>query len=68
MSYVNPNYATKKEFVAAVKAGERHETYSAGYFPPTRNGNDVVEGPHYPKPHRWYAQVVVKDGVVVSAK
>jgi hypothetical protein len=69
MAYVNPNYKSKKDFVAAVKAGVKHYTYNpSGMFPVTANGSDVVEGPHYPKPHRWYSAVVVKDGVVVSAK
>lgn len=69
MSYVDPNYKTKKEFVAAVKAGVEHRPYNAsGMFAAPPNGMDVVEGPHYPKPHRWYAAVGVKDGVVISAK
>jgi hypothetical protein len=69
MAYVQPNYATKKAFVDAVKSGVKHETYNpSGMFPVTRNGRDTVEGPHYPKPHRWYASVVVKDGIVISAK
>ncbi len=24
----------------------------------------VLEGPHFPKPHSWYAQVVNKEGVM----
>ena len=69
MAYVDPNYKTKKEFIAAVKAGVKHQTYNpSGMFPTNRNGGDVVEGPHYPQPHRWYASVVVNEGVVVSAK
>lgn len=69
MSYVNPNYPTKKAFKEAVASGVRHETYNpSGMFPVARNGSDVVEGPHYPKPHKWYASVEVKDGVVVSVK
>ena len=69
MAYVQPDYKTKKEFVAAVKSGRRHETYNpSGMFPTTVNGSDTIEGPHYPKPHRWYAQVVVADGIVISAK
>jgi len=69
MSYVDPNYKTKKDFIAAVKAGKAHTTYNpSGMFPTTQNGSDVIEGPHYPQPHRWYSSVVVKDGVVVSAK
>ena len=67
MSYVNPNYKSKKEFKAAVEAGTRHRTYNpSGMFPTPQNGRDVIEGPHYPQPHRWYASVEVKDGVVTK--
>lgn len=69
MAYVDPNYPTKKAFIEAVKAGLKLRTYNpSGMFPTTQNGTDVVEGPHYPKPHKWYSAVVVKDGIVVSAK
>jgi len=69
MSYVEPNYKTKKEFVTAVKSGVEHRTYNpSGMWQTVQNGSDAVEGPHYPKPHRWYSSVVVKDGVIVSAK
>lgn len=69
MSYVDPNYKTKKEFLAAVKSGIQHKTYNpSGMFPTVQNGVDVIEGPHYPQPHAWYAAVHVKGGVVVSAK
>ena len=69
MAYVNPNYKTKKEFLTAVKEGKEHYPYNpSGMFDPPQNGTTVIEGPHYPKPHRWYASVVVKDGKVVSAK
>ena len=69
MSYVNPDYATKKAFKAAVAAGISHTTYNpSGLFETCQNGEDVIEGPHYPKPHRWYAVVKVKSGTVVSVK
>lgn len=67
MSYVNPDYATKKAFKAAVAAGVKHETYNpSGVFNAPQNGRDVIEGPHYPKPHRWYAAVVVENGIVIK--
>ena len=66
--YVTPNFKTKKAFKEAVAKGMRVEVYSPGPFPCTQNGHDAVEGPHYPEPHRWYASVIVKDGVVVSVK
>ena len=69
MSYVNPDYKTKKDFLAAVKKGVEHFTYNpSGMFETTKNGSDVIEGPHYPKPHRWYASVHVRDGKVITAK
>ena len=53
MAYVNPDYKTKKEFRLAVEDSTRHWTYNpSGMFPTVRNGHDVIEGPHYPKPHR----------------
>jgi hypothetical protein len=69
MAYVDPDYRTKKAFKAAVVSGEKHYTYNpSGMFPTKTDGNTVVEGPHYPKAHSWYASVVVRDGVVVSVK
>ena len=29
---------------------------------------EILEGPHFPEPHRWYAQATVKDSVIVSVK
>jgi len=68
MSYSSINFKTKKALKEAVEAGERITTYSPGPFPVTKNGTDVIEGPHYPEPHRWYASVVVKDGVIVEVR
>lgn len=33
-----------------------------------RNGTIYIEGPHYPAPHRFYAQCIAKDGVIVKVK
>ena len=66
--YVTPNFKTKKALREAVERGDAVEVYSPGIFPANRNGIESVEGPHYPKPHRWYAQVVVRDGLVVEVK
>ncbi len=69
MAYVDPDYKSKKDFITAVKAGKKHYPYvPGGMFESLQNGTAAIEGPHYPKPHRWYSAVVVKDGVVVSAK
>lgn len=64
--YVNPNFKTKKALKDAVKAGQRVTVFSPGPFPAKKEGRESIEGPHYPEPHKWYASVEVKDGVVVK--
>lgn len=64
--YVSPNFKTKKALKEAVANGERVEVFSPGPFPAKQDGRESIEGPHYPKPHTWYAQVDVVDGVVVK--
>ena len=64
--YTRPAYPTKKALKAAVQEGQHIEAYSPGPFPGTNNGTDVIEGPEYPKPHRWYAQVKIAGGRVVK--
>ncbi len=66
--YVRPNFKTKKALKEAVAAGERVEVFSPGPFPAQENGRESVEGPHYPKPHSWYAQVTVVNGLVTTVK
>jgi hypothetical protein len=67
MAYVDPNYPTKKAFKQAVLDGRKHHPYNpSGMFPVKDNGEETIEGPHYPKPHTWYARVRVEDGVVVK--
>jgi len=69
MAYVDPNYKSKREFIDAVKAGVKHYPYNpSGMFPVEQNGCITIEGPHYPKPHKWYAQCYVEHGVVVKVK
>ncbi len=67
MAYVDPDYTTKKAFKEAVASGVEHRPYNPnGMFPEKGNGHTTVEGPHYPKPHTWYASCQVEDGVVVK--
>lgn len=66
--YVSPNYKTKKALREAVAAGVQVSVYSPGPFPCPDKGVVGVEGPHYPEPHKWYAQVQVMDGMVVKVK
>lgn len=64
--YVDPNFKNKKELKEAVAAGRKVTVFSPGPFPAPKSGTTSVEGPHYPQPHKWYARVEVKDGVVVK--
>lgn len=69
MAYVDLDYPTAKAFREAVSRGIQHRPYNpSGLFPSIQNGTEFIEGPHFPKPHRWYAAVEVKDGVVVRVK
>lgn len=67
--YCYNNYPTKKALKDAVAAGKPVEIYSPGLLGRAKeNGTEYVEGPHYPQPHRWYAQVTMQDGLVVRVK
>jgi hypothetical protein len=59
--YVEPNYPTKKALKTAVAAGKEVLVFHPGIGREIRDGEHAVEGPHYPKPHTWYARVRVKD-------
>ena len=66
--YVSPNFKTKKEIKEALAAGRRIEVFSPGPFPAPTEGRVTLEGPHYPAPHKWYAEGQVKGGLLVSIK
>ena len=72
--YSTTNFKTKKQFKEAVASGLKVTIYQPGglFNPPedspTYSGKAFIEGPHYPEPHRWYASVIVKDGVVVKVQ
>ena len=67
--YVNPNFKTKKALKAAVKNGDHVTIFQPNDIfntPVPKDGRATIEGPHYPVPHSWYAQVTMKDGKVVK--
>ncbi len=67
--YTCKNYASKKALVEDFKAGVKIETFQpGGMFPAVRDGSITLEGPHYPKPHKWYASATVKDGIITAVK
>lgn len=66
--YVRPNFKTKKLLKEAVAAGEKVHVFAPGLGYPDPNGINSVEGPHYPAPHSWYAEVITKDGLIIKVK
>ena len=59
--YTVQNFKTKKALKDAVASGAEVRLYAPGFGQPKDNGTEPVEGPHYPEPHRWYAQVEMRD-------
>ena len=66
--YTDINFKTKKSLKEAVAQGKQIRLYAPGLGEPKENGTEYVEGPHYPAPHSWYAQVEMKGGIVVKVK
>jgi hypothetical protein len=68
MAYASTNFKTKKQLKDAVAAGKQVTVWSPGPFQPEKNGKLMIEGPHKPEPHKWYATAEVVDGVIVKVK
>lgn len=68
MAYTSINFKTKKALKEALANGEKLTIFNPGLGEPTVNGTAFLEGPHYPKPHSWYAQATLKDGIIVKVK
>lgn len=65
--YVSPNFPTKKALREALAEGKEvtiwqpNQMFNSG---PIKDGVHSIEGPHYPKPHSWYARVEVVGEIV----
>jgi len=66
--YTRTDFKTKKSLKEAVAKGEKVTLYAPGIGQPKTDGVEFVEGPHYSKPHTWYAEVTMKDGIVIKVK
>lgn len=65
--YVDPNCKSKKELKERIAEGGAVRVFQPGIGEvPTGTAEVSVEGPHFPKPHSWYARVRIKDGQVVK--
>lgn len=70
MAYTTKNFKTKKDLKLAVQSKEEVTCYSPGIGPDLSNhtGTVFLEGPHFPEPHRWYANAQMENGIIVSVK
>jgi len=68
--YTSTNFKTKKAVREAIAAGAKITVFQPGPFGGNepKDGPVTLEGPHYPEPHRWYAQGVLKNGILTSIK
>ena len=69
--YTTTNFKTKKELKEAVASGRKISVYQPNDMfnsPIPKDGTVCAEGPHFPKPHKFYASVTLKDGYIVSVK
>jgi len=65
--YTDINFKTKKAMKEAVANGDIVLVHQpGGIFPGLSDGRVSIEGPHYPKPHRWYASVLIDDFRIVK--
>lgn len=81
MSYTVKNFKTKKDVKTAVANYNANihvsgvlvdavVCYNPGVGPDLSHytGTVYLEGPHYPEPHKWYAQGEMKNGILVKVK
>jgi hypothetical protein len=69
MAYTVINFKSKKALKEAFASGQQIYVYQPGPFGPNvGDGTEVIEGPHYPKPHTFYCSVVVKNNIITSIK
>lgn len=66
--YACGNPKTKKALKELVAAGKEVRIFAPGMGTPVENGKEFLEGPQYPASHSWYAEVTMKDGVIVKVK
>ena len=68
MAYTDVNFKTKSQLKAALAEGKKITVYAPGLGEIPRDGKVTLEGPHYPQPHKWYAEGWMKDGYLVKVR
>ena len=67
MAYVVGNPKTKKALKEMLAAGEI-QVFEPGFGKIPHDGVVYLEGPHYPAPHKWYAEATISSGKVVKIR
>ena len=70
MAYLYPELPSKKAYKEAIKRGERitcRENTPWGQKD-VMDGEATFEGPHFPKPHKYYGRATVQNGYVIAVK
>lgn len=68
MAYTDIDYQTKRDLKEAIKNGHEVYVWSPGPFGCPTDGHICIEGPQFPKPHKFYAQAILKNGKIISVK
>lgn len=68
MAYTDINFPSKKALKEALAEGKQITVYDPGFGNAPKDGTVYLEGPHFPEPHKWYAQGKMKDGLLVAVK
>ena len=70
MAYTRQDFKTKKALKEAVASGQQIRCFQPGLGPDLTNftGTVYLEGPHYPKPHTWYATATLVNGIITRVK
>jgi hypothetical protein len=72
--YTEVDFKTKKELIEAVKKGEQIRVIQPNDMfnvnEKYRDGKQsvTVEGPHFSRPHSWYARVDIENGIIVKVR
>ena len=68
MAYCYPDMPSKAALKRALAKGEKFTVKENTPWGDKRvlNGTIALEGPHYPKPHKWYGSCQVVDGYLTT--
>lgn len=65
MAYTHFNFKTKVDLKEAFKRGDILRVYEpAPCGPDITDGHLTIEGPHYPRSHRWYCIVQITNRTI----